>query len=151
MAGNATHPRNVAEKSEVTMDYTFKNQLHYLIHFVDGEHVAHCLDADLVGTGKTKEQAINELNTAVRMLAFYATSSKVFDIMSLCKQAPERYWQKFEKAKKVSGAKEYTLDVCADLPPVQIEQGESATPRPLQPVFKKREITYCVAELEMAA
>ena len=133
------------------MEYTFKTQLHYLIHFVDGQYVAHCLDADLVGTGESKETAIEELNLAVRMLAYYAVSASIFDIMSLCKQAPERYWQKFEQAKNAFGSTEYPLDVCPELPPVAVQQGDAARPQPVEPVFKKREFTYCVAELRMAA
>jgi hypothetical protein len=133
------------------MEFTFRTQLHYLIHAVDGEYVAHCLDADLVGTGKSKAEAIEELNLAVRMLAFYAISSNVFDIMSLCKQAPERYWQKFESAKRTSGTEEHELEVCPDLPLISVQQGDAARPHPVEPVFKKREFTYCVAEFKKAA
>ena len=133
------------------MDFTFKTQLHYLIHVVGGDYVAHCLDADLVGTGKSRKEAIEELNVAVRMLALYAISSNVFDNTSLCKQAPERYWQQFEQAKLASGTEEHALDVCPELPSVNVQQREAARPQPLEPVFKKREFTYCVAELRMAA
>lgn len=131
------------------MNFTFTTQLHYLIHVVEGKYVAHCLDADLVGTGETREDAIDELNTAVRMLAFFGIEAQVFDIMSLCKQAPERYWEKFDRAKQAHGAAEYTLDVCSQVDPVKVKQRESAS-TPSDPVFTKREFTYCVAELQAA-
>jgi hypothetical protein len=132
------------------MGFTLKTQLHYLIHVIDGQFIAHCLDADFVGTGKSKQEAINELNTAVRMLALYAVEAKIFDIMSLSKQAPERYWQMFEQAKMTSGTEEHSLDVCAQVAPVKVKQREAIrTTRPT--FFTRREFTYCVAELQAAA
>jgi hypothetical protein len=132
------------------MDFTFTTQLHYLIHFVDGEYVAHCLDADLVGTGASKDQAIDELNTAVRSLAYFAIQTQTFDVMGLCKQAPERYWDKFEKAKQASGTKEHSLDVCPELEPVTVKQRESKRVA-AEPIFRQRQFTYSVAELERVA
>jgi hypothetical protein len=88
------------EKFDATMkkmDFTFTNQLHYLIHTVDDEVVAHCLDMDLVGTGDTTDEAIEELNTAVCSLVLMAMKTSTFDIQSLCEEAPVRYWQLFEK------------------------------------------------------
>jgi hypothetical protein len=128
--------------------FKFKTQLHYLIHVVDGEYVAHCLDADLVGTGKTRDEAIEEVNIAVRALAAFAIAARVFDIMSLCKPAPERYWEKFELAKQ-SGVQEVILNVCQELDPVLVKQRESSV-NPLDPTLGNREFTYCVAELRAA-
>ncbi len=105
-----------------------------------------------MGTGKTKEAAIDELNTAVRSLAAYAVQAKIFDMMSLCKQAPERgLWQMFDQAKQATGKlQEHVLDVCPEVKPVKVKQREAAKP-PQEPVFTKREFTYCVAVLQAAA
>ena len=104
------------------MDFTFSEQLHYLIHVVDGEYVAHCLDMDLVGTGTSEEEAIEELNTAVRSLVLFAIKGKVLNILSLCKRAPQRYWDRFEEAKAKSGVVMRTLEVSPDLSPVTVKE-----------------------------
>ncbi len=103
------------------MDFTFSKELHYLIHRVDGELVAHCLDMDLVGSGSTDKEAIEELNTAVRALVFFAVKTKTFDIVSLCKKAPQNYWDLFEEAKQTSGTKTCTLDVSPEIAPVLVK------------------------------
>jgi hypothetical protein len=113
------------------MDFTFSTQLHYLIHFVDEEYVAHCLDMDLVGTGDSIDDAIDELNSTVRSIVYFAVKSEVFDILSLTKSAPERYWELFEGAKKKTGVQTRTLDVGSDLEPVTVKQC--------------RHFTYCLA------
>jgi len=104
------------------MDFTFTNQLHYLIHNVDGEDVAHCLDLDLVGSGATADEAINELNTAVCALVFFAVKTKTYDVLSLCKSAPVRYWDLFEEAKNTSGTEVRTLEVSPELAPIAVNQ-----------------------------
>jgi hypothetical protein len=103
------------------MEFTFTTQLNYLIHLADDEYVAHCLDMDLVGTGATSEEAVEQLNAAVRGIVFFALKTQVFDVLSLCKSAPERYWEMFEVAKK-NGVETYPLDLGAELDPVTIEQ-----------------------------
>jgi len=104
------------------MEFTFTTQLHYLIHSVDGEYVAHCLDMDLVGTGDTIEDSIDELNAAVRSMVFFAVKVKAFDILSLSKAAPERYWEVFESAKKMNGVETRTLDVGPEVEPVAVTE-----------------------------
>ena len=104
------------------MDFTFTNQLHYLIHFVDGEYVAHCLDMDLVGTGKNKSDAIEELNTAVRAVVFLALKTENAANQLFWKKAPKRYYSMFEKAKAQSGTETRTLKVDAKLSPVLVNQ-----------------------------
>jgi hypothetical protein len=103
------------------MDFTFTTQLHYLIHNVDGEDVAHCLDLDLVGSGNTADEAIDELNTAVCALVFFAVKTKTYDVLSFCKKAPVRYWDLFEEA-KLSGVEVRTLEVSPELAPVAVSQ-----------------------------
>ena len=104
------------------MDFTFTTELHYLIHHVDGEYVAHCLDMDLVGSGNTTEDAIDELNTAVRSLVFFAIKTQTFDVLSLSKRAPENYWELFETAREASGTEVRTLEVSAEIAPVAVKQ-----------------------------
>ena len=104
------------------MEFTFSKQLHYLIHTSDGEQVAHCLDMDLVGSGATNEEAIAELNSAVRALVFFAVKTKTFDIESICKRAPQDYWAMFEEAKHSTGVETCTLDVSPEIAPVTVQQ-----------------------------
>jgi len=120
-----------AGEGEVIVDFTFSTQLHYLIHSVDGEYVAHCLDMDLVGTGDSIDESVDELNAAVRSMVFFAIKSQVFDILSLSKSAPERYWDLFEKAKKESGVQTHTLEVSPEIEPVTVREC--------------RQFTYCLA------
>lgn len=103
------------------MDFTFSTQLHYLIHSVDGECVAHCLDMDLVGSGENEEQAIAQLNTAVRALVYFAIKSKVFDILTLCKSAPSRYWEMFQEARQ-RGIRTRTLEISPEIAPVTVSE-----------------------------
>jgi hypothetical protein len=104
------------------MQFTFSKELHYLLHRADGEQVAHCLDMDLVGSGSTEDEAIDELNNAVRALVFFAVQTKTFDIGSLCKRAPREYWTMFEDAKEASGTETRTLEVSPEIAPVTVEQ-----------------------------
>jgi hypothetical protein len=122
-------------KGEVTMEFTFAKQLNYLIHQADGEHVAHCLDMDLVGSGESKEAAIAQLNLAVRGVVFFALATKTLDILSLSGRAPDRYWECFDEAKRVSGSEVRTLDIAPEISPVAVRQCH---------------LTYCLAEAAVA-
>ncbi len=104
------------------MEFTFTKQLHYLIHEADNEQVAHCLDLDLVGSGKDDAEAIAELNSAVRALVFFAVKTQTFDIDGICKRAPEKYWEMFEEAKNTSGVKTHTLEVSPEVAPVTVKE-----------------------------
>ena len=104
------------------MEFTFTTELHYLIHFADGEYVAHCLDMDLVGTGDSIEESLEELNCAVRASVFFAVHSKLFDILSISKSAPERYWEMFDDAKKQGNIKTGTLNVGPEVGSVAVQE-----------------------------
>ena len=104
------------------MEFTFSKQLHYLIHTADGEQVAHCLDMDLVGSGKTDEEAIAELNCAVRALVFFAVKTQASDIEGLSKRAPESYWGMFEEAKRRNGFETRKLALSPEIAPVTVQQ-----------------------------
>ena len=123
-AATPLSPQDRAEGAgeRIAMDFTFTTELHYLIHHVDGEFVAHCLDMDLVGSGATTEDAIDELNTAVRSVVFFAIKTETFDVLSLSKGAPEEYWTLFETARVTSGTEVRTLEVSAEFAPVAVKQ-----------------------------
>ena len=104
------------------MDFTFATELHYLIHFVEGEFVAHCLDMDLVGVGSTQDDAVCALNTAVQTFVYFAVKTESFAALNNAKRAPKRYWRLFEEAKSRSGVVIHTLEVSPDLSPIQVEQ-----------------------------
>jgi hypothetical protein len=104
------------------MDFTFSTQLHYLIHFVEGEYVAHCLDMDLVGTGRSTQLAIESLNMAVRAHVLFAIRSNILNVNAFCKTAPERYWAMFNDAKMRSGVKTCTLEISPEISPVLVKK-----------------------------
>ena len=104
------------------MDFTFTTQLHYLIHIVDGEYVAHCLDMDLVGVGDSQEDAVCALNTAVQTFVYFAIKTQSINALNNCKPAPTRYWDLFETAKEKSGVVTHTLEVSPELSPVEVTQ-----------------------------
>lgn len=123
-AANLLNPKDRALSAgeRITMDFTFTTELHYLIHHVDGDFVAHCLDMDLVGSGETTDDAVDELNTAVRALVFFAIKTATFDVLSLSKAAPKEYWELFESARQTSGTVSRTLEVSAEIAPVAVKQ-----------------------------
>ena len=77
---------------------------------------------DLVGSGATQDAAIAQLNTAVRGLVYYAIKNKAFDIIALCKEAPNGYWEMFEEAKKQHGSRTTTLEISPEVAPVTVSE-----------------------------
>jgi hypothetical protein len=104
------------------MDFTFAAELYYLIHFVDGDFVAHCLDMDLVGVGPTQDDAVCALNTAVQTFVYFAIKTVSLNALNNTKRAPQRYWDMFDEAKKQRGVETYTLEVSLEPSPVQATQ-----------------------------
>jgi hypothetical protein len=104
------------------MDFTFTNQLHYLVHQVDGEsgYVAHCLDLDLVGSGDDVEAAVSQLNDIVRTVVFFCLKARKSDPSSHCSKAPHEYWEMFKCAEQENGSTVRTLDVAPELAPVSV-------------------------------
>lgn len=104
------------------MDFTFTSQLHYLVHQVDGEegHVAHCLDLDLVGSGNSVDDAVNQLNDLVRGVVYYCIKAGVRDTSMHCSRAPQSYWDMFQEACDANECSFKTLDVNPDISPVNI-------------------------------
>jgi hypothetical protein len=103
------------------MEFTFSKQLNYLVHVVDNEYVAHCLDMDLIGTGETEDEAIAELNATVRAQVLFAIKSNVFDILGLSQKAPKRYWDLFSEASK-AGTRLRTLEINPAMAPVTVQE-----------------------------
>lgn len=102
------------------MDFTFTTQLHYLVHQADGEYVAHCLDLDFVGTGKNLDDAVNELNNAVRALVYFCIKSGVPDVSHHCQAAPDEYWERFRLALDGSSPIIKTVEVAPEIAPVTV-------------------------------
>jgi hypothetical protein len=102
------------------MDFTFTNQLHYLVHEVDGEQVAHCLDLDLVGSGANVDAAVEQLNDAVRALVYFCIKSGVPDTSAHCQRAPEEYWDMFQQALDDGEPVIKTVDVASEIAPVTV-------------------------------
>jgi len=102
------------------MDFTFTSQLHYLVHQVDGEYVAHCLDLDLVGTGSSIDSAVNQLNDAVRVVVFFCMKSGYQDVSGHCHRAPQTYWDMFSHAIDNREPIIKTLDIAPEVAPVNV-------------------------------
>jgi hypothetical protein len=102
------------------MDFTFASQLHYLVHQVDGEYVAHCLDLDLVGSGSDIDGAVNQLNDAVRAVVFFCMKRGAKDVSAHCHRAPSEYWEKFREALGDHEPVFKTLDVAPEVAPVNV-------------------------------
>jgi len=104
------------------MDFTFTSQLHYLVHQVDGEYVAHCLDLDLVGSGRTIESAVDQLNELVRAVVFFCIQANVPDTSAHCSRAPKEYWDMFKEAYDEHDPVIKTLDISPEVGPVTVMQ-----------------------------
>lgn len=102
------------------MDFTFTSQLHYLVHQVDGEYVAHCLDLDLVGTGTNVDDAVEQLNDLVRAVVFLCLKVGIPDTSSHCSRAPQKYWDKFRQAYDEESPIIKTLDLSPGVAPVTV-------------------------------
>lgn len=108
------------------MEFTFETELHYLVHEVEGDKVAHCLDLDVVGVGNTNEDAIDALNTAVIGLILFMVRTD--SLSAVPKKAPKSYWDMYEEASKL-GTTKSTLE---------IPEGKSLT-------VNECHYSYCVA------
>jgi hypothetical protein len=102
------------------MDFTFTSQLHYLVHQVEGEYVAHCLDLDLVGTGSSVDDAVNQLNDTVRAVVYFCIKVGVPDTSAHCHRAPHEYWDLFNQALDQGEPIIKTVDVAAEVAPVNV-------------------------------
>ena len=102
------------------MDFTFTSQLHYLVHQVEGEYVAHCLDLDLVGTGRSVDDAVSQLNDVVRTVVLFCMRAKTADVSAHCSRAPEEYWKMFKEAIDQKDPIIKTLDIGPEMAPVTI-------------------------------
>jgi hypothetical protein len=73
--------------------------LHYLLSEAEGEHIAHCLDLDLVATGKDREEAALKLDRLVKAHIELALASG--HLANLATSAPQHFWKQFADGKPV--------------------------------------------------
>jgi hypothetical protein len=78
---------------------TILKALHYLFSHTDGKIVAHCLDLDLVTSGKDIQQAEDRLNAVV--LAQIASCYTGGNFAQLRFQAPNEYWEALSNAQEL--------------------------------------------------
>jgi hypothetical protein len=110
----------LAGKGEAMMDFTFTSQLHYLVHQIDGEHVAHCLDLDLVGSGPDLDSAVYQLNDAVRAIVYFCMKAGAPDASGRCQKAPPEYWEMFKHALDEKEPIIKTVEIAREMAPVTV-------------------------------
>lgn len=71
-----------------------------LLRQIDSECVAHCLELDIVGTGKTKDEAVKELSDLIATQVDYAFNNDNLD--NLFHPAPVSAWKGFAHCVKQS-------------------------------------------------
>ena len=67
--------------------------LHYLLSEADGQHIAHCLDLDLVATAETRRMAAQKLDRLVKATIELALATQQY--ASLATKAPQNFWNEF--------------------------------------------------------
>ena len=70
--------------------------LHVLTYFQDGEWIAHVLEMDLIGSGKTIDQAESELAEAIDAQMTFCIQHDVDPF----RPAPEKYFKKWDELQK---------------------------------------------------
>jgi hypothetical protein len=73
--------------------------LHYLLSESDGEHVAHCLDLDLVAVGDNSQKAAEKLDTLVKAHIELALATGQY--ANLVTRAPQSFWNQFADGKPI--------------------------------------------------
>ena len=106
--------------------------LHYLFTNKGERVVAHCLDLDLVVTGKNQPEAEHRLNAVVR--AQFANSYRTGNIAPLYHRAPFKFWSE--------------LKIAHPLPPSVLELEE---PPLVLPVEHKAKIQMPLIRAELTA
>ena len=76
-----------------TLDLPHFDLLHYLLSESEGQHVAHCLDIDLVAVGKSQTEAAVRLDRLVKAHIEYALATG--EMASLKTRAPQSFWKQF--------------------------------------------------------
>jgi hypothetical protein len=118
----ATFPggRNGKNIMASTQSETILTALHYLFTpTTDGKMIAHCLDLDLVTSGKNIDEAEDRLNATV--LVQIGTCYVAGNFAQLRFKAPAEYWQALSDAKELE---KKHLEV--EVPPVVLPVSRSA-------------------------
>ena len=67
--------------------------VHYLISEIDGKHVAHCLDLDLVAVGASRQESALRLDNLVK--AQIELSMATGRLVNLETKAPLNFWKQY--------------------------------------------------------
>ena len=94
--------------ADVTQKVPSLRLLHYLLSNSEGEAVAHCLDLDLVATGKDGSEAVRRLNRLVQFQIGQVFKDGNYD--NLMTPAPQEYWDQFMSG-ETGGFDKLSLDV----------------------------------------
>jgi hypothetical protein len=65
----------------------------------DGKHVAHCLDLDLVATGKSREESVQKLDRLVKATIELALGTRQY--ANLATSAQQSFWNEFASGNTV--------------------------------------------------
>ncbi|MBI5124652.1 MAG: hypothetical protein HZA70_00280 [Planctomycetes bacterium] len=71
--------------------------LRVVIYKEDDDYIAHCLEMDIMGTGRTLEIAIEEMKRLVEAQISYCLDKHIED--TLLSPAPPEYWRKLLHAR----------------------------------------------------
>jgi len=96
--------------------------LHYLFSSSEGKDVAHCLDLDLVASGKTREEATKRLTAIVKAHVELALDRGNYG--SLATAAPKKYWELFFNGKPTPTHKHYISIRTPDILPSESQMSE---------------------------
>jgi hypothetical protein len=67
--------------------------LHYLLSESEGQHIAHCLDLDLVATAETRKAAAQKLDRLVKATIELALATQQY--ANLSTKAPQNFWNEY--------------------------------------------------------
>ena len=67
--------------------------LHYLLSESNGQHVAHCLDLDLMATAETRKVAAQKLDRLVKATIELALATQQY--ANLATKAPQDFWNEY--------------------------------------------------------
>jgi hypothetical protein len=93
--------------------------VHYLLYERDDNHVAHCLDLDVVAVGSSIEEASQKLDFLVKAHIEYALKEGREDALRI--QAPTDFWRQFFSGKN--------LDLEPRTIHIQVPEGGQVVPR----------------------
>lgn len=103
---------------------TILTALHYLFSHRGGKTTAHCLDLDLVTSGKNLEHAEDKLNAVVLQQIGSCFASGNYE--QLCFKAPGEYWNALSNAREIE-----MVHLRVEVPPVVLPVNRSMVSLPV--------------------